>query len=192
MISWWSLVYLELACGGGPIGPQMQNTPSILLHDSDFCTAAWREVFVIIWRHNTTMAGVDACREGIGALGEAHPKGVAQLTIVEPGAPMPSAATRDALAAVLRDFATTIKVSGVCFEGAGFRAAAVRSVVTGINLVAKQPFPHKVFATVNAAASWLGPSLPEGPAPSREIVEAVADLRTRLGAVSPRAVSASP
>ena len=63
---------------------------------------------------------------------------------------MPPAASRNELAATLRG-ASFIKASAVAFEGQGFRAAAVRGVVTGLTALARQPFPHKVFAHV---AMW--------------------------------------
>ena len=161
----------------------MVTTPRILLHDKDYCTAAWRDLFVLIWRHETTLEGIKAGRDALASMGQSHPDGCAMLTIVEPGAPMPPAEARDALSEVLRDAGDIIKVSAVVFEGAGFRAAAVRSVVTGISLVAKQPYPHKVFATVDAAASWLSPSLPEGPTPPQTLVDSVVTLREELASL---------
>ena len=56
----------------------------------------------------------------------------------------------------LRNGAGRIRMSAVVHEGAGFRAAAVRSVVTGIAMLSKVPFPHHIFATVEQAAKWLG------------------------------------
>ncbi len=158
----------------------MLTSPSVLLNDEDFCTGSWRELSVVIWRHDTTRKGIDACRQGLQDLQASHPNGCAVLSIIEPNASMPPGEVRDELSRTLREFGDLIKASGVVFEGAGFRAAAVRSVVTGISLVAKQPFPHKVFATVNAASSWMAPSMPDGATSPRELAEAVADIRRQL------------
>ena len=43
-------------------------------------------------------------------------------------------------------------------EGTGFRAAAVRSVVTGLTMLAKQAYPHRV-CSVHDAASMLSHAL---------------------------------
>jgi len=169
----------------------MTNISRILHHDDDVCTAIWRDVFVIIWRRNTTIEGVKACDRTLTEARPDLPKGCGALTIVEPGAPMPSAEAREALSLFLREAGDVIQLSAVVYEGAGFRAAAVRSVVTGISLVAKQPFPHKVFATVAAASSWMAPSLPVGPAASRDVIQAVADLREDLARLTSDAAASA-
>ena len=45
--------------------------------------------------------------------------------------------------------------SGVAFEGSGFMAASVRSVVVGLTLLAKQTYPHRVFPNVKEASFWI-------------------------------------
>lgn len=65
-------------------------------------------------------------------------------------------AVRDELAKVLRGVSTSVACSALVFEGGGFRAAAVRAITTTINQVARQPFPHRVFATVDEASLWMG------------------------------------
>ena len=162
----------------------MLTSPSVLLYDEDFCTGTWRELFVVIWRHETTAKGIDACRQGLLDVRASHPDGCAVLSIIEPNAPMPPADVRDSLSRTLSEFGDLIKASGVVFEGGGFRAAAVRSVVTGISLVAKQPFPHKVFATVTAASSWVAPSMPGGAAGPKELTDAVSAIRRQLAEIS--------
>ena len=74
--------------------------------------------------------------------------GVYLLTVVEEDAPMPPYEAREVVAVFLRNGAGRIRMSAVVHEGAGFRAAAVRSVVTGIAMLSKVPFPHHIFATV--------------------------------------------
>jgi hypothetical protein len=124
--------------------------------DPDYRMVTWGPIFILIWRRNTTMAGVARLYECYGE--HAKQGSCAILTVIEQGAPMPSSEVRTALAKFLSGAADTLKISAVAFEGAGFRAAAVRGVVTGLTMLARQPFPHKIFPTVDQAAQWLGTS----------------------------------
>ncbi|WP_438003823.1 serine/threonine-protein kinase [Sorangium sp. So ce321] len=110
----------------------------------DYILASWRQILCIIWRRETTNEGVrrlcDACRD----FAKQHPRGIGLLTVIESGAPLPPAAVRKELADFLAGASAFIRCSAVVVEGAGFRAAAVRSVVTGLSLVARQRYPHQV------------------------------------------------
>lgn len=117
-------------------------------------------MYVVIWRHETRADAVVAVRAQLTEFAQSHTGGMGLLTIVEKDAPIPSGDTRRALARVLGDFSSDIKASAVVFEGDGFSAAAVRSMVAGLTLVARQAYPHKVFANVSEACAWLGPQMP--------------------------------
>ncbi len=136
-----------------------QRAARIVALEPDYCLAVWEQVFIVIWRHDTTMDGVRALERQHTEHGQAHPGGGGLLTIIEQGAPMPSSEVRTALAKFMTAGARFIRSSAVAFEGAGFRAAAVRGVVTGLTMLARQPYPHKVFATMPEAIQWLGTSL---------------------------------
>ena len=151
---------------------------------ADYCMGTRNGVLILIWRQETTIDGVEAVRREIELLGRAHPKGIGLLTIVEQAAPMPSSQARNGLARTLADFGKVINHSAVVFEGGGFRAAAIRGVVTGLTLLARPPFPHKVFATLEDGASSLAGGLTvdgwEGDA--EQLTNAVRDLRVRMAA----------
>jgi hypothetical protein len=73
--------------------------------------------------------------------------------VIGESAPLPSAEARALSATVLRRLPLAFSV--VTFEGAGFRAAAVRAVVAGISLLAKVPYPYKSFASIEDASTWV-------------------------------------
>ncbi len=157
--------------------------PEITALDKNHCMAVWESLFICIWRNETTMAGARISREGIRALAESRPKGIALLNVVEPNAPAPPSEVRAALARIMVDFGHALKGSAVVHEGSGFRAAAVRGVVTGLTLLARPPFPHKVFATVEEASDWLAVSLQKSEGwewSGARLIDAVADLRVRI------------
>ncbi len=101
------------------------------------------------------------------------------VTVVEAAAEMPDAGARDELARLFRSLSTSVICSALVFEGDGFRAATVRALTTTINLVARQPFPHKVFATVGDAAKWMG-TFAALKASAERVVDHVAEARRSL------------
>ena len=150
----------------------------------DYCIATWSSVLVLIWRVNTTMDAVAAVRHEIEALGRAHPQGIGLLTIVEQAAPVPSSEARNGLARTLADFGKIIRHSAVVHEGSGFRAAAIRGVVTGLTMLARPPYPHKVFSTLDSAALWLASGLRAAgiDCDAEDLSTAVRDVRVRVAA----------
>ena|SRR5258706_8711818 len=158
----------------------------------DYCMASWHRFYIDIWRVNTTIEGVRVLKAGFAKFAAEHPGGVGLLTIVEPRAPLPPSDARDALAAYLAEAAASIKYSAVVFEGDGFRAAAVRGVVTGLTLLARPPYPHKVFANVQQAVGWFSANFMDGNKPvvgTVEMVAAINELRKRIGSGQPRATA---
>jgi hypothetical protein len=162
----------------------------ILRNQADFAIAVYRDVFVLVWRHDTTMEGCAAVRHDLFEMAQTRPKGLALITIVEELAPMPPAESRQELAKILTDASDHIRASAVVFEGTGFRAAAVRSVVVGLTMLARQKFPHKVFGNLPDAASWMhatwGDSLENGCSVA-QLERAIVDIRAAI--VSGRSAS---
>jgi hypothetical protein len=158
-----------------------QNAEALSVNE-DYAFGGWRQYFVVIWRGETTMEAVDRLKTDFNAFAKTRADGAGFLTVVERHAPLPSGSVRDELARFL-SAASILKASAVVFEGSGFRAAAVRSVVTGLTLLAKQPFPHKVFATVTQGSHWLVPEMNRAMGDAigaDELIDAVAVLRGQL------------
>ena len=60
---------------------------------------------------------------------------------------------------MLKDNETRIIASAVVFEGTGFRASVIRSVVIGISMLSRPKCPHMVFASTSAGIDWLSQQL---------------------------------
>lgn len=117
----------------------------------DYALASWGDVFFVIWRENTTTAGVADLHSQCEKFASRRPRGILLLTLIHDGAPPPQAAERGKLAAFLRS-ANYIRGSAVIMEGTSFRAAFVRGVVTGLTMLARQPFPHQVCSMTGAGS----------------------------------------
>jgi hypothetical protein len=164
--------------------PRARATKAEVVHsERDFTVMTFQQVFVVIFHQETTVSAVGTLRRELPAFAAQHPAGIALLTIVEPDAPMPTSDAREALADFMNDKRQSILISGVAYEGTGFRAAAVRSVVTGLTVLARQPFPHKVFPTIDDASQWMITNLrggKAGPTEVRGLIDAISAARAEL------------
>lgn len=124
----------------------------------DYVLGHWGPLFICSWRFKTEMDGADDLAVTCSAFAKEYPDGIGLLTIIEDKAPAPDNDARSRIADFLGQ-AEFIAASGVAFEGSGFRAAAVRSIVSGLTILARQPFPHKVFSSISSTMDWLTPEL---------------------------------
>ena len=82
----------------------------------------------------------------------------ASLSILErTGIGNPASDVREASASLARDF--TLLGAAIVLEGSGFLPAAGRTLITGIFLLTKKKYPHKIFSDAGDGATWLVPFL---------------------------------
>ena len=106
---------------------------------------------------------------GHGAVGDAG--SAAFIFIVhEPGAELPGQQERALLTAV--GDAMPAGTAGCAFvmEAQGFVAAASRSILTGMQLLARSAYPVKFFKDVASAARWAGARTDRPPSVFEEMV----------------------
>lgn len=126
------------------------ETWNFVLEDDDHVLASWQRIFAVVWRQRTTLEGAENLRRECSKFAARHAGGIGLLTIVAAEAPMPPSPVRHAVAEFLAEGGAYIKCSSVLMEGTGFRAAAVRSVVTGLTMLARQTYPHRVCSVPDA------------------------------------------
>lgn len=136
----------------GEILRHARETWNVVIEDDDHVLASWQRIFAVVWRHRTTLEGVENLRRECSKFAARHAQGIGLLTVVAAEAPMPSSPVRQAVAQFLTEGGAYIKCSSVLMEGTGFRAAAVRSVVTGLTLLARQTYPHRVCGVADSVA----------------------------------------
>lgn len=131
----------------------------IYVNNADQLLASCGPVFMVEWRERTLMDGCEALLKECTVYGQSQPGGIGLLTIIHATAPLPEKEERSLIAKFLHQSGGFIKQSTVVVEGEGFRSACVRSVVTGLTQLARQPFPHKVYtlsAGMNALTRTIG------------------------------------
>jgi hypothetical protein len=128
---------------------------TVLHVDRDLATGYCNDVFSVMWRDRTTVEGVAILARSFAEYAKNRVRDTAMLTIIERHARMPSPGSREPLAQYLKDAGSNVLISGVAFEGDGFLAAGIRGVVVGLTMLAKQPYPHRVFRDVAEASRWI-------------------------------------
>jgi len=129
----------------------------VVLHyvDDDVGVGTARDVYVVVWRKRTTVEAVARAKAVFDTFAATKGRELANIAIVEANGKMPEPAAREALAAFLASARDKTVISALVFEGRGFVAASIRGVVVGLTLIARQPYPHRVFSSVDEAASWF-------------------------------------
>jgi hypothetical protein len=153
-----------------------------LVETDGFAVFTVDQCVVLVWKQPPVMAAVDENRRLFELLRARHPEQLlSYLVVAETGVgTQMRAEVRAAVAAMLRDHQKAIAGSVIVFEGTGFRAAIVRSVVAAINLVSRLEFPSSVQSDLASAARWLAEkgALRMSAA---ELVEVVRAFRARPG-----------
>jgi hypothetical protein len=122
---------------------------------TQFCRVfTWLNVCVVAWRHETRADDVKWVSDSLYRLSKDHRDGVGFVQFLDDRSESLSldADARTGLSELLRRGKPYIKCSSIIFTGEGFRASAVRAVVTSIAWLARSGFPHQVFGTASAAA----------------------------------------
>lgn len=162
----------------------MSEPAELLSVDANHAVATWRRVFVHVWRMHTTLPVARASMANLKMFGAERPGGIGMITIIGAGAPPPSTEVSRELASMIRN--AEVRASAVAFEGGGFRASIVRSVITGLAILARPPYPHFVTGTLAEASDWLIESLDragvEAFASPAELTAAIDRLRSDLPA----------
>lgn len=142
-----------------------------------FTFAAREDVFIALWKRPPSVEASKHLAAALETFGQSRPDGLVMLVIVNAANDLPDAATREAMARGMKRHETFTRAMALVYEGDGFRAAAVRSVFVGLQMLSRQALPTKVFAAVDEAATWLVRQRSGAPMTSAEVISAVALVR---------------
>jgi hypothetical protein len=159
--------------------------PKIVHQDDHFFAGTFQNMAIAVWEDETLPTNVRLLREMVRRLGGEHPGGIGLVQVVGAHHPHIGPDARNELGVLLKASAPYIRCSTVVFEGTGFRAAAVRGLVAGLVMLSRVPFPHQVFATLEAAVDWQVAHMRTiNPALGRPaLTEAIEDMRARARSI---------
>lgn len=113
-----------------------------------------QRTLVVHWQTETTGEAVRELANLVSSLASEFGS-LGLLQVIGDRATPPDAATRAALAEMLKENEARLVASAVVFEGTGFRASVIRSIVIGISMLSRPKCPHTVFASVPEGVAWL-------------------------------------
>jgi hypothetical protein len=140
----------------------MSVVPIVHVSDAEVILGSWHNLVVWIWHGTISVAAVIAFEGQIARIAAGGKRGVAVLAVIEEDAPLPTTEVRSALVAALRRSTGKMQAYAVLYEGTGFTAAAVRSVVSSVGLLVRPAFPYKVLGRIEDACGWIAPHLKAG------------------------------
>jgi hypothetical protein len=164
---------LRLAVSPTSASAQLQECLSGARRDAGFCAAALGPLAIVIFDRAATDHDVEAVAQLLAEVARAHAS-LAMLTVVGSDCTVPEASVRERLTSEVKSIQRQLIASATVIEGSGFRAAAVRGVVTGMTLLLRASYPAKTFATVRDAGTFVAGVAPLG---ADDIANAVAQLR---------------
>src|SRR5688572_18086563 len=124
----------------------------------EYAVVVYQGILIQLWRLETTTEGVRLVRK---TLGEFRQQIELTMVILEDGATRPDRHAREELEALGRELAP--RFAAVVYEGHGFKAAAVRAVMTSIGLFTRSALPSRIFSTTASAVEWMRKTYPTVP-----------------------------
>lgn len=149
---------------------------TILERDAEYAIATYGPVLLQLWENATPLAGAQAARRHAKVLAGAGFERTGSMVIVPIRSAMPETAARTELTEIPRELTNGAGVVLVQ-EGSGFRASAIRAVLSTMMVLSKKSMPHDVVSNVPAGCSWLADRVPV-PGGARALCRAVAELRS--------------
>lgn len=117
-------------------------------------------------------------RPTLTTMKERHPSGFCTLTWILPEAGYRmDADARQAAADVTRPFNPCFAGQATLIEGSGFGGAAVRAIISTLDVMAGGTYPKKVFSDLASSVEWCGSLRSAGSRNPASTTQSVATLR---------------
>jgi hypothetical protein len=162
------------------------------LHAGDADLIACSGPCLIVVAAKISLPGATAIGRGMARLKQRYWKMCCIAITERKSAPGMDPECRAALVELTRTYTNSISGSAVVCEGSGFRATAVRSIVTAIQMASLASHPAKVFASIEQALEWLASTQPEAAFDVFGMMESIDALRASLRERLDRGAAASP
>ena len=135
-----------------PLQAERDLSLKLLEIDEDHAKGALGNVLLMVWARRTLAAPYRRSLDHLQDLRAEHPDGVCVFKIIENTATPPENDAREAIAEFMK--APSVAQFSAVFEGAGLKAAAVRTIIYADLALSRPAFPHAVHRSVEASAAW--------------------------------------
>lgn len=125
-----------------------------LFSDSPCTIYRGRALVVLSWHAQPTVVGVGPVSHALLAAVKGNAADTLICALVDTEMPMPDAETREVLQAGIQRLGLLRGAVNV-ISGTGFRAAAMRGMLSGFGMLVRHRYPMSFVATMSEAASFL-------------------------------------
>jgi hypothetical protein len=154
-------------------------TAQLLRASGDASFLSVGDVLVIVWHGELSLPSLAMYEACFAEMAAAHAAGFSVLVVIEKGAGQPDGAARAAVARIFARFDRQLRAVGVAIEGAGFRMATIRMIVTSMALMVRRNYPLSIQGTGTRAAHWVSHHSPSqhGQSGAKRLDDAIASVR---------------
>lgn len=139
----------------------------IIIHRRDYTA----EEFSLLQRHHLSFARARGAPFPLLTILDVTPMHIIRF----------SKAAREATAELTREMAPYVRCSGVVFDREGFAASAIRSIITTVSHVSKQPVASRVFGDLGETIQWIETRLDRPLSSDFDAEGVVASVKTLRG-----------
>lgn len=115
----------------------------------------WRNVDVIVWWAQADAAAVARLGQLTAQRRVQYPRGVSDIHVVKGNIGLPDAQTRQGLVQLMREVAPYMAALAVVVGGDGFWASTMRSLITGMRVLAPRSYDMRLHGKLSDVISWL-------------------------------------
>jgi hypothetical protein len=143
-----------------PDGPSdAQLLSELTVEDSEpgrFHMASWRNVLMVRWESAADSSAVERLAKVSKALAAAN-LGTrrSNIHVIGEGVGLPTPAARDGFVELMKEHADRLACVAIVVGGTGFLASAMRSLMTGMRLLAPRSFNYRLHGSIEEVAKWL-------------------------------------
>jgi hypothetical protein len=164
-----------------PEAPRTGRTQAYeLLHLGDSDLVACVGPCLVVVSNTLSLESVEAMGRGMAKLVHRYGKLSSFSLVDRKSGPNTTPEARDAITELVRKHSHGITGAAVVCEGTGFRATAIRSIVTAIHMASRSSHPSKVFSEPEPAIEWLASTRSDGALDMALLRQASEGLRAKL------------
>jgi hypothetical protein len=137
----------------------MDSAIEVYARDKDWTCASWRQLYFLVWRGDATVVRARLANSAFETFIAKQKGKMAGLVVVEPHATPPESDVRPIFANMMRKAGDRVVGLAYVVPHSGFKGAMLRGAITGISLLAREPYPTHVFTKLDESLVWLGSRL---------------------------------
>lgn len=141
----------------------------------------WQDIVAVIDNGRARAGDYTVLRNLVTAQAAKFPGGIGCLAVIPQNAVPPGDEARQALNSALHGATGSLRCMCWLVEGAGFQAAMVQAIVTGLRLFARRAYPTHVSTSMPEAVRWILSSLGDSELRGADAERACLDIqRSRM------------